>query len=103
MVIRALDLVKQCYSNDDGNKLFTVIAARMRQKEKTTISFDGVDSVPSSFVNSAFIMLLDDFGFEEIKRYLSFQRTTPQINEMIRSRFSFENQRRQAERDSSVD
>lgn len=103
MVIRALDVVKQCYSNDDGNKLYSVISSRLKSKEKTVISFEGVDSIPSSFVNSAFIILLDQFDFDEIKRLLSFQKTTPQINEMIRSRFAFETQRRKSERDSSFE
>lgn len=102
MVVRALDLVSRCYSNDDGHKLYIVVVERLRRNEKITISFEGVDSLPSSFVNSAFIALLDDFSFDFIKSHLTFVRTTPQINEMIRNRFAFETQRRIAERDCST-
>ncbi|MED2005353.1 DUF4325 domain-containing protein [Brevibacillus laterosporus] len=54
------------------------------------MSFSGVDGVPSSFVNSAFIQLLEDFTFEEIRQNLRFINSTKQINQMIKSRFEFE-------------
>lgn len=96
MVIRVLDIVDQCYSNADGHKLFEAVLGPVTRGEKVVVSFDGVDAVPSSFVNSAFIALLERIPFEQIKRTLSFKETTPQINEMIRSRFSFEAARRSA-------
>ena len=96
MVIRALDVVDQCYSNSDGQKLFVVISDYVRRGEPIVVSFDGVDTLPSSFVNCAFIPLLDSFDFERIKETLSFSNTTPQINEMIKSRFMFEVSRRRA-------
>jgi len=94
VVIRALDLVDQCYSNADGQKVYEAVVVCIARGEKVTVSFDGVDAVPSSFVNSAFIALLEKFPFEQIKRTLFFKQTTPQINEMIKSRFSFEANRR---------
>lgn len=94
MVIRALDLVDQCYSNADGQKVYEAVAALIARGEKVVVSFDGVDAVPSSFVNSAFIALLDFVSFEQIKKTLFFRQTTPQINDMIRSRFAFEAERR---------
>ncbi len=94
MVIRALDIVQQCYSNSDGQKLFNVISDYVKRGEPITVSFDGVDTLPSSFVNCAFIPLLDSFDFDRIKETLSFMNTTPQINEMIKSRFTFEVSRR---------
>ncbi|MFM0218247.1 STAS-like domain-containing protein [Paraburkholderia caledonica] len=96
MVIRALDIVRHCYSNADGQKIFDAIVDYVRRGERVVVSFDGVDAVPSSFVNSAFIALLDQFPFDRIKQTLSFSKTTPQINEMIRSRFAFESGRRSA-------
>ncbi|MCY0389865.1 STAS-like domain-containing protein [Robbsia sp. Bb-Pol-6] len=96
MVIRALDLVKHCYSNEDGHVVYDAVLAQILHGQSVVVSFEGVDTVPSSFVNSAFIALLEKFPFEQIKQNLSFKQTTPQINEMIRSRFSFEANRRYA-------
>lgn len=94
MVIRALDVVPRCYSNSDGQQLFKVVSEYLRRGEPIVISFEGVDTLPSSFVNCAFIPLLDLFDFGKIKETLSFSNTTPQINEMIKSRFAFEVSRR---------
>jgi hypothetical protein len=90
MVLRALDIVKRCYSDADGQKLHIAILDYIRRGEPIVVSFDGVDVVPSSFVNAAFIVLLDEFDFERIKDLLSFSNTNPQINEMIKKRFMFE-------------
>ncbi|MBY0055005.1 STAS-like domain-containing protein [Brevibacillus agri] len=90
MVINILDHVERCYSNADGDIIFALIKPKLAAGQKVTISFSGVDSVPSSFVNSAFIALLDDFTFEHVRSHLKFINTTKQINEMIKSRFSFE-------------
>ncbi|PLT16262.1 MULTISPECIES: STAS-like domain-containing protein [Ralstonia] len=90
MVIRALDYVKQCYSNADGQVIFRLIVDPIQQGESVTVSFDGVDAVPSSFVNSAFIALLEKVSFDRIKATLRFEGSNRQINDMIRSRFAFE-------------
>jgi len=96
MVIRALDLVRQCYSQDDGQKVFDVLYPRLKQGERIELSFEGVDTVPSSFINTALIHLLDVLTFDTIKSNLRFVDTTKQINQMIRSRFDFEVNHRHA-------
>jgi hypothetical protein len=58
--------------------------------EDVTVSFEGFDSVTSSFVNSAFIALLDSLDFDQVRARLQFADSKRQINEMIRSRFAFE-------------
>jgi hypothetical protein len=94
MVIRALDVVRQCYSQDDGQKIYDVLFPRLRRGERIELSFDGVETVPSSFINTSLIRLLDVLSFEMIKSNLRFVNTTKQINEMIKSRFDFEVNRR---------
>ena len=94
MVIRALDHVKHCYTQDDGFVIFNLVYPRLKEGKPVEISFDGVTTVPSSFVNTAFIRLLDEFTFEAIKENLSFSKSTKQINEMIKTRFDFEVNRR---------
>ena len=70
MVIRALDLVDHCYSNADGQIVYDAVLALIQKGDSAVVSFDGVDAVPSSFVNSAFIALLEKFSFEKIKQSL---------------------------------
>lgn len=93
-LIRVLDHVERCYNANDGQIIHDVIQQQWHRGDSVTLSFDGVDSVPSSFVNVALISFLDDHEFDEIKRKLRFVNTSSQINEMIRSRFSFEAKRK---------
>jgi hypothetical protein len=90
MVIRALDIVTQCYSQEDGHKVYKAIAPLLSKGERIELSFEGVDVVPSSFVNTALIRLLDIVSFDRIRSNLRFVNTTKQINEMIKMRFDFE-------------
>lgn len=92
--VRVLDFVERCYNSNDGQVIHDVIEQRLSSGDSVTLSFDGVDSVPSSFVNVALISFLDRFDFDEIKRRLRFVNTSAQINEMIRSRFAFEARRK---------
>lgn len=94
MVIRILDHIQQCYTNDDGDVIFQIInQAMVGGADRVQLSFDGVESIPTSFVNSAFIPLLDTFSFDAIKKRLTFVDSTRQINQMIRDRFTFEAQK----------
>jgi len=90
MVIYAIEISNNCYSHDDGKKLYLRIVRELNDSSSVVISFRGVDSASSSFVNAALIPLLDVFNFDEIKKRVFFSETTPQINEIIKSRFLFE-------------
>ncbi|HBP27911.1 MAG TPA: hypothetical protein DD666_00665 [Advenella kashmirensis] len=90
MFVHVLNYVQHCQTNADGDKIFNVIAPALLRGETVTVSFKGVISLPSSFVNSAFIPLLNDLSFEQIKKQLRFQDTNSQMNSMIKSRFDFE-------------
>jgi hypothetical protein len=94
MVIRALDLVPQCYTQDGDHVIFQALYPKLQRGEKIELSFDGVETVPSSFINTSLIHLLDRVSFETIKANLRFVNTTRQINEMIKTRFDFEVNRR---------
>lgn len=90
MVIRALDYVDQCYTQQDGMAVYKVIFPLLKKGAHIELSFDGVTVVPSSFINTSLIALLDVISFDTIKSNLKFVNTTKQINEMIKSRFEFE-------------
>ena len=90
MVINILDHVQQCYSQRDGKVIADLLLSSLKSGEKVSVSFSGVYGVPSSFINAAFISLLDEFTFEEIRSRLAFSHSTKLINEMIKKRFDFE-------------
>lgn len=82
--------LKNYYTNDDGDKLFDIIVDNFEKDNPIQVSFRGIDSLNSSFVNSAFIRLLDVYTFDEIREKLSFVDTNKQINLLILGRFKFE-------------
>jgi len=94
VTINVLDHVEHCYSNQDGAIIKSIIIRALSNNECVTISFRGVDGVTSSFVNTALIELLDNFDFDLIKANVKFVNSSKQINNMIRSRFRFEVNRR---------
>lgn len=83
MVIAALDHVPQCYTSADGLVIAGVLRRCLREGG-TKLSFAGVDDVPSSFVNSAIVSLLDEFSAEVLRQRLSIVDSNRQINEMVR-------------------
>lgn len=89
-LIKVLDFVDTCYNSEDGQVIHDIIVEKLDDGGELVVSMEGVEWVPSSFVNAAFISLLDILAFTEIKKRLKFINTTSQINEMIRSRFNFE-------------
>ena len=90
MVINIAKYVDHCYSNSDGDIIFNLIIREMKRGRKITLSFQAIDGVSSSFVNSAFIPLLEYYDFDFVRAHLSLTNSTKQINEMIKDRFSFE-------------
>lgn len=90
VLIKILDHLDRCYTSDDGQKLFAIIKPLLDNGQQVKISFDGVGGVPSSFVNAAFIQLLDTFTFGYIKTHVFFADTIKPTNDMIKKRFRFE-------------
>ena len=89
MVIRILDHVAQAASYADGEKIFALISEPIRKGDQVTLSFQGIDAVPSSFINAAIVSLVEVVTIHQIKAHLRFINSTRQINELIRSRMSF--------------
>lgn len=93
MVINVLDHVERCYSNQDGKVILDLLTTKLSNGESVVLSFKGVNSLTSSFTNTALIELLRQFSMSYIKENLRFIDTNRHINEMIRNRFSFESNR----------
>ncbi len=89
-IIKISDYVNQCYSNDDGQIIFELLKSKLESQETVQVSFEGFDIAASSFINSAFIQLLDNFSFETIKSMISFIHSNKSINDLIKLRFQSE-------------
>jgi STAS-like domain of unknown function (DUF4325) len=89
MVITALDHVQQCSTYSDGQVIFDLLLPAIKRGEDVTLSFRGVTALPSAFVNSAILRLVEEVPVDEIKAHLRLSDSTRQINELIRDRFAF--------------
>lgn len=89
MVIKVAEHVKTASSYADGEVIFRLLVEPVRQGKNVTVDFSGITSVPSAFVNSAFVRLLEHVTFEQVRSTLTFIHSTRQINDLIRSRFEF--------------
>lgn len=84
MVVKALDHVRQCYSRDDGAVIAQVLRAAFARGDHVTFSFADVTDVPSSFVNAAFVSLLDTYTVDWLRRHLTVVDATHQIADIFR-------------------
>lgn len=84
------DYVKEVYSNDDGLIIYNALKKELNSANHVRVSFKEIYALNTSFVNSAFIELLNDFEFEYIKEHVHFIDSTKQINSIIKDRFLFE-------------
>lgn len=96
MVIRVKDLAPAAYTNDDGDAVYAALAAELAHASEVTVNFAGVDAVTTSFVNSAFVPLLEQLGFEEFKRRIRIVDATKPTIELIKHRLNFEATRHSA-------
>ncbi len=89
MVIRVLDFVKECATYADGEVIFKLIAPSIKNGEDVVLSFDGVDAVPSAFINASIVRLVEVVDLDQIRLHLKVANSTKQINELIKSRIAF--------------
>src|SRR4051812_32189595 len=89
MVIRILDHVQTYSTYADGEVIFRLISHALRTGDPVTVSFAGIKSIPSAFVNAAFIKLVEEFSFDDIRSRLKIVDSTRQINRLIKDRFHF--------------
>lgn len=87
--IRILDLVETASTYQDGEAVFRKLLEEIDAGHEVTVSFDGIASVPSAFVNAAFLKLLETHTMDEIRALLKIRNSTKHINELVRSRFDF--------------
>lgn len=90
MVVKLIEYIKAGFTNQDGQIIFEKIMNAFCNKEKVEVSFEGIGGVSSSFVNTAFIQLLDYYEYSFIKENLKFSNMLKVNNDLIKKRFQFE-------------
>ena len=85
MVVVVKNLVPACDTFDQGEILRLAVLKQMENDEKVSVSFEGISYVTSSFVNAAFVGLLNDLDIEQIKTRMSVIRSHRQINDLVKS------------------
>jgi len=89
MVIRILDHVKHATDYADGDVIYRLVRKAFEQERKVTLSFDGILSTPSAFINAALVQLIEHYSLERIRADLTIIKSTRQINAVIKRRFTF--------------
>lgn len=87
--IRLLDHVQRCSTYEDGAIIYGLIKGALAKGDKVEVSFDGVLSAPSAFINGALIELLNDYPFSYIRENVVISHSTRHLNELIKQRFEF--------------
>lgn len=78
-------------TNDDGQVIFDIIFPILLQGKKATVDFKGIGGTPTSFINTAFVQLLDHFSFDYIKNHLSLVNVIKVNAAIIKDRMNFHN------------
>lgn len=89
MVVTILEHVRQPSTYEDGEIIFKLIEPRIRAGSPVTLSFAGISAVPTSFVNSAIVRLVESVPVESVRARLRITNSTKQINDLVRSRLAF--------------
>jgi hypothetical protein len=86
VTIQIRNLVTGANTADDGITVFPHVRSALASGAPFVVSFAGVQTATSSFVNHAFVPLLRDFSFGIVKKQMRVTNSTRQINQMIKSR-----------------
>ena len=90
MVIRIRDIVGGADTAGQGQTVFRHLVAAFAKDGTVTVSFDGLQTATSSFVNASFVALLQVYPLAVIKQRMKVTSSTRQINDMIKTRLQRE-------------
>ena len=73
ITVRVVDIVGSslCVSADDGQLVYEKVALLMRDGKKINLSFEGAETIISSFLNAAVGQLYDKFPEEVVRAQLT--------------------------------
>jgi len=84
MVIRVLDITHAADTGAQGALLGKVLLRALSAGDSVEISFSGIATATSSFVNASFVPLLETMTFSDIKKRVRVTESSAQINHMIK-------------------
>lgn len=59
-----------CVSADDGQRLYELIVDNIKNDQPVNVSFSGVDTLISAFLNASIGQLYGEFDEEQIQKYV---------------------------------
>jgi hypothetical protein len=86
MVMNVKNIVSGCDTNDQGAVIYDFVAKSLKKGQPVGLDFSGVSNITSSFVNSSFVQLVDDFGIDSVRSLLALKGVNSQIGNMLRDR-----------------
>lgn len=78
------DLCGGTYTNVDGFSLFSKIDNLLSNKYEILLSFTGIDSVSSSFLNSSIGSVIEKYGFDVFKNDIRITNYTPTLARILK-------------------
>lgn len=72
-----VDVVHGTSSNADGDKLFATVASFVRAGQIVRLSLKGVTPMSTSFLNSSFGELIDEFGLDAVRSQVKLVEYVP--------------------------
>ncbi len=82
-IIVIKDAVLGTFSNADAVPLRILMEDSLKNRDSVVLSFDGVHTLTSSFLNSSIGEIVDSFGFDTLKGRVSLTNYTPSVASVI--------------------
>ena len=86
MDLKVTRLTTGCDTNEQGALLYDAVAEQLSLGGPVVVDFSGIPNVTSSFVNSSFVALIEDYGFDFFRNRVTLVGINRQIANMVRSR-----------------
>jgi len=84
MKLTVSDIVAGTFSNADGLVLKLAIDNALAYNEQVIISFEGISSLSSSFLNSSIGEIFEHYGKDGLQRRLKMTNYTPTVLNIVK-------------------
>jgi hypothetical protein len=81
--IKVKDITKGTFTNEDGLSVYNAIYSAISENDSIILSFEGITSLSSSFLNSSIGEIIEKFGFDFLKNKIKITKYTPQLSGLI--------------------
>jgi hypothetical protein len=81
-------IVTETYTNSAGCTLYVALKDKFLTNQPIELSFDGISSTSSSFLNSSFGALIDEFGLAKFTSLVKIKNVTKGEAEILKKYIS---------------